>query len=283
MLKNVVDYLKPTSVKEVCEKLTSKELYYTILAGGTSLILNNPTKKIGIVDIKGLKLNYIKSSKKSISIGAATTINELLDSSIIKNYCNGIIFKSAYNISSTPLRNLITVGGNIVQLYPWSDLPLALLIAEAKVKLVGKTKNRTIKISNLFKKHPTIQLKKDEVLTEIILPENKGYKGSFKKFSKTSFDYSLIDVAVLLNVKKNIIEDAKIGISACGPLPQLLSKSSKLLVGKKITDKDVIKQLLLESINEAIFMKDKRVSVDYKKQILPVLIAREFNEQLFVQ
>lgn len=226
-----------------------------------------------LIDISKFKLNYIKGAKSNIKIGALTTIADLLKSKDVKKYYGGLLHDAAYFIASTPLRNLITVGGNITQVYPWSDLPLAFLLAGAKVSIAGKSGKKSIPYAALLKKHPTA-IVGNSIVTDIVLPNKSGYKGGFIKFSKTNFDYAIVDVAVVVKIENNVFKDVRMGVSAAAPLPQLLEKASAMLKGKKTTDKEAIQAAVEAAAKEARITKDIRVSVDYKRDIIPALLKR---------
>lgn len=277
MIKNVKGFLKPKSVDELLQIISNENAQYKLLAGGTSLNLSSDLNDSVILDLNNVGLNHIIDETDKIIIGATVKISELIESEVIKKFCNGIIFKGCEFLASTPLRNLISVGGNIIQLYPWSDLPLVFLLLDAKVKVCSYKNSRIIAISDLLKSHPTKSLQNNEIVTEFIFDKYFHYTGNFKKFSKTTFDYSLVNTAVVMKIVDGVFNDVKFGISACGPLPQVLVQTSNLICGENVNNTNDIENILNNSLNEIKIIKDKRVSVDYKKSIIPVLLKRLMN------
>ena len=273
MLKNLKAYYKPADIKEALSLISKKELKAKIIAGGTAIMAKDAPTAGALIDISKFKLNYIKAAKTNITVGSLTTIDELLKNKAVKGYYGGLLYDAAYYIASTPLRNMITVGGNVTQVYPWSDLPLALLLTDAKVKISYKTENKSMSYAELMKKHPTITIG-NGIVTDIIFPNNNGYKGGFIKFSKTNFDYAILDAGVVVKVQNKTFKDVKMGISAASPMPQILEKTSAMLKGKKTSDKDAIEKACVFAAQEADITKDIRVSVDYKRDIVSVLLRR---------
>ena len=277
-MKKLEEYLKPKTMEEAVNILAEAKNDTRIIAGGTSEFIRNSRSIRKLVDIKGLGLNYIKAEKKEIHIGATTTINELLESEIIKKYCSGIIYKAAYNLASTPLRNLITTGGNLLQVSGWSDLPLAFLLAGAGICIQGKQKAEIMPYKELFgNKIPSNEIQ-NRLVTEIILPYDNGCKGSFIKFSKTSFDFAILDAAVMVKLKDKKFEVIKMGISASSNVPVMLNTASSELTGKKISDEKAIDMALETAVAEVKFASDFRVVDGYKKEIMPVLLKRLIKE-----
>ncbi|HNY12798.1 MAG TPA: FAD binding domain-containing protein [Candidatus Wallbacteria bacterium] len=274
MFKQLEEYVRPDSLKDALAILDKKKDAAKILAGGTAVMVSHNAGVKTLVDIKHLGLNKIKKEGKDMKIGAAVTISQLLQNPLIQKYCGGLLYQSAYFIASTPLRNMITLGGNIVSVYPWSDLPVALLLSDAKVIIAGKEKTRTVSYRELLKKHPAQNIAKNEIVTDIILPDAAGYSGAFVKYAKTSFDLAMLDVGVTAKIKGREFEDVRFAISAIGPLPQMLNESAGMLIGCKTNDAAAIEKAAAKASVEAKFMSDKRVSIEYKKEILPVLIRR---------
>ncbi len=280
MLKNLNRYHKPSTIGEALDILKNSEKV-KILAGGTSVAVNKNDDINVLVDIKGLGLNYIKKENNEIKIGATTTVNEMLDSELIKQYCGGIVHKACYTVASTPLRNMITAGGNSTQVYRWSDLPLVFLTTGASFEIKsGDGLEKTITAGEFFKKHPQYALKKTDILTEIKLPYNKGYEGNFLKFSKTSFDYTLLNVSAFLNVDDMGRSGFKIGLGGASLLPRVFD----VITGNTVVTEFVKTQnfdSVLEMISsDAVFNTDIRVTEGYKKTVFKNLAKRVVAEIL---
>lgn len=274
MLRKLENYHRPEKLDDALRLLDECGAGARILAGGTAVMAGKNNEIKTLIDIKNTGLDKIGKGKNGIEAGATVTIAGLLESPEIKKYCGGLIYEAAYHVASTPLRNMITLGGNITQVFPWSDLPAALLACGAELAVAGPGGIRKLLYADAVKKHPRQALEKNEIVTGVIFPELPGYVGKFTKFSKTSFDFALLDACVAVKIKNGGFEDARIAVSAAGTLPQLLNESAALLKGVKTSDSKAISNAVHKAVSETVFTGDKRVSVDYKKQILPVLIER---------
>ena len=279
MLSNIKYYVRPSSIQEAIEELSKGKGKYIIYAGGTSTTLMKNNRIEGFVSLRDLKLSYIKKCNTGVKIGAMTRIQELYESDIIKNFAKGIIHKAVSKIGSTLNRNLITTGGNITQIFRWSDLPVALLVLNTKINIQGKSK-RSINVEDFYKKHPKTILNYDDIVVDVKINEPKGSYGvDFIKFSKTEFDYALIDVAMFLSVSNNKIKDIKIAYGGVKTFPfrayELEEKLKNRVIDKNLEEK--IKELSKEYINP---VSDFRVSKEYQKEITGVITQRAFNNCL---
>lgn len=274
MFKNLKEYFKPNTLKEALTLLDEKRSSVKVLAGGTALMVSRNNEVKTLVDIKKIGLDKIEKDGKNLKIGAAVTISQTLKNPLIQKYCGGLLHQAAYFIASTPLRNMITFGGNVVSIYPWSDLPVTLLLSDASLNIAQKGKTREVSYRDILKKHPMQSIADNEIVTGITMPDMTGYSGAFIKYSKTSFDFAMLDIGVVSKIKNSKFEDIQFAVSAAGPLPQMLNESAAMLKGCKVNDDGAIEKAVKNSVTETKFMNDKRVSIDYKKEILPVLLKR---------
>lgn len=112
------EYANPSTVKEAVGLLGSQWGEADVLAGGTDLIslmkeyIATPKRVVNIKNIK--ELGGISNSKAGLRIGAAVTLDELLENAEIrKNF--PALMQAAHGVSSPQIRNMGTVGGDLCQ------------------------------------------------------------------------------------------------------------------------------------------------------------------------
>lgn len=111
-------YASPATEKEAAGLLSAQWGETAILAGGTDLISlmkeNIATPKT-VVNIKQIKsLSGMGAAKGGMRIGAAVTIDELAESAAVRKQFPSLI-EAALGITSPQIRNMGTVGGDLVQ------------------------------------------------------------------------------------------------------------------------------------------------------------------------
>src|SRR5258708_23114786 len=112
------EYANPTSVQEAVGLVGARWGEAEVLACGTDLIslmkeyLATPKRVVNIKNIK--ELGGIQDSKTGLRIGAAVTIDELLENADVrKNFAS--LTAAARGIASPQIRNMGTVGGDLCQ------------------------------------------------------------------------------------------------------------------------------------------------------------------------
>ena len=114
---NQFQYLRPSEASGAIKSLAKDPVNAYYLAGGTNLIdmmkmgLVVPSK---LVDITNLPLKGINKTATGVKIGALATNTDVAESSLIK--ANFPLLALAINAGASPqLRNMATVGGNMMQ------------------------------------------------------------------------------------------------------------------------------------------------------------------------
>ncbi|MBN1897807.1 MAG: FAD binding domain-containing protein [Spirochaetes bacterium] len=280
MLTHINHYFCPEKLEQAIKLLEKGKGEFVPLAGGTSLLLYKNEKIKGFISLRKLKLDYIIKSKTGLKVGAMTKIEDILQHPVSRAFARGLLYKACEKIGSTLNRNLITVGGNMVQTYIWSDLPVALLVLETKVKTRKKRSTRSYPIHEFFKTHPKSWLGKDELVLEMeIKNPPKSVSCEFIKFSRTQVDRSLLDIAVYLDIKNNLFREVRIAYGGLKSLPFRAGELEIFLKNKKATPSTIMscaqKAARLYPPSE-----DFRASKDYKENLVRVLTERALKNAL---
>ena len=110
------NYVKPSTQKAVIDTL-SKDATAQIIAGGTNLVdlmKRGVTAPEKLIDITGLPLKNIEQQKGFVRIGTLALNSEVAESELILNKFP--LLAKALNAGASPqLRNMATVGGNMMQ------------------------------------------------------------------------------------------------------------------------------------------------------------------------
>ena len=271
-------YFCPNNIKDL-KNIIKKYSNLNFLAGGTdlSLIVTKERKEIPfIVDLKEIKeLNFIKISKNSIEIGAATPLIEF--EKVIKKY-----YPDFYSIlkryGSVQIRNVGTIGGNIATASPIGDSLPILLSLNAEILIESISKRTVLPINNFFVGYRKTKLKKNEFIRSIKIPLFK--KNIFKAFKISKrFDDDISSVCGSFNfeIYNNKIKQAYIAYGGMAAVPKRAKACEDILKNKPLTINtfDNAKNYLEKDLSP---INDVRASKEYRLEIAKNLLMKCFIE-----
>ncbi len=282
------EYLLPKTLEEALVALKGQKDSAKVFAGGTDLIPQLKRREIRIpkivIDLKGIsgldKLTYDENS--GLSIGPLTTISAIAESPIVMNHFPSL-FQAASSIGSPQVRNRGTFAGNICTAVPSADSAPALLTLDAKIRIKGPKKERTVSISKFFTGPRTTVLKSDEILVDISVPKPKpGSRGVYLKLSpRHSMDLAIVGVAVIGSSENGICKDVKIALGAVAPTPIRAPMAEVILKGQRITS-SLIDEAARNAITQCSPIDDHRASQEYRCDMIFAMTRRALN-QVFAQ
>ena len=270
----MVEY--PTSLNEALNELNKNK--YTIYAGGTDLMVkkrnwaNLPLKTDNpLMFISHLKeLNTISESEKLYHIPACVTQTQMIESEILPD-----IFKIVVKEMSSPaIRNVATIGGNIVNSSPAGDLLPLLYVYDAALILKSINGEREIPIENFITGPGKNILKDNEILKEILIPKIRFNNNYYKKVaSRKANALSKVAFIMCLNVEGKVITDFRIAFGAVAPMVIRTRNIEKDYIEKP---KDLLKiksEEIWEKYKEFVSpINDQRSTANYRERVVKNLI-----------
>lgn len=276
------EYYRPKDLRKATRLLSSFGRKARVIAGGTDLLVDKPSEVECLVDVSNLGLGYIRKAGDGINIGAAATLDLIQSSPILSTEPYRVVSEAAGMIATPTVRNMATIGGNICNASPAADLPLALMVLDSTVKIVGLSGSKTLSIGDFFKDVNQTILDDDELLAEVHIPlSSKNSGAAFLKLRhhQTSIDIAIVNVATKLTCSDNSCQDARIALGAVAKTPIYAKKAERLLVGKRI-DVELIQRAAEAASEESEPIDDVRASAGYRKRMVEVLVKRALEAAL---
>jgi len=276
MFPRPFDYFSPKTLAEAVELLQDLEAETKILAGGQSLI---PILKLralspkNVVDITGIKeLNYIHKEENMLRIGALTTTSTLENDSSIAAALP-ILKETASEIADPLVRNLATVGGNLCHAAPAYDLPAVMLALNASFAIASKQGTRIVQADSFFLDKFKIEIKPNEVLTEIQMPlKEYGVGSAYRKVKKGSGGFTIVGAAAQVSVADDhTVSECRIAMTSVGPKPMRAPEAEQAFLGKtlEVSVLDNVAKLAVEASKP---VTDVTASAEYRRKALGILM-----------
>lgn len=222
------------------------------------------------------KLKGITQQGNRCTIGASATVTDICESPVMQQYFPRLADYMKL-VSSTPIRNIATVGGNLINASPIGDLTIFLLALDAMLVFNNGEQRRELPLRQLYKGYKTLDKQPDEHLESISfeLPGNDT-AFNFEKVSKrTNLDIASVNSAICVTMQGDIIQQVRIAAGGVAPVPKLLEKTNAFLKGKPVNE-TTIDQAVAIAQTDITPISDARGTADYKRLLLGQLIKAHF-------
>lgn len=249
------------------------------IAGGTNLIVDMRGKRHApslVVDIgKIQELNFIQIEDGWLRIGSGCSISNILASDFIGQYAP-VLHEAAQVFANPLIRNRATLGGNLTDASPASDMAPPLMVMDAEVELRSKTGKRILPLWDYFVGVRKTRLEPTELLSAVRLPIHCGdSRAGFYKLGLRKADaIAVASAAVRLDLSPGgSIDKARIALGSVAPTPVRAMLAENFLVGKIPTQENIAQagKLAIQAANP---ISDLRASAEYRRKMVAVLVQK---------
>ncbi len=269
------DLHRASSVEEARELLGRYGEDAAVLCGGTELLL---LLKLGfavyghLVDIKGIEeLRGVRAANGSLIIGAAATHREIERSPDVLAKLPALAAMEQH-VANLRVRNVGTLGGNLCFSDPHSDPATFLLAVGAEVEVDGA---RQPLAEFLVGPYETA-LEHGQLLHSVRIPVPPEAKRIAHK--KLAFhERPAATVACAVQVDNGKFAEARIAVGSVGPRAVLVEDA---LAGASVDDADTLRAAAERAAEASGAVEDANGSVEYKQQLVRVLVERSVREAL---
>lgn len=251
-----------------------------VVGGGTDLYVthadNLKEKDITLISEKE-NTSKITIKDNTCSIGAGATISDILDFKLIHKYFPEL--KNYFRlISSRQIRNMGTLGGNLVNASPIADLAIFFLALNSTINIKDDKRNvRSMLLKDFYTGYKSMDIHDGEIITELTfgLYDEKMYFNFDKVSKRTHLDIASVNSALSIRIKNNLISDIHLSAGGVSPVPMFLRNTCSFLTGKELSVENIQKAhcVLKEEISP---ISDVRGSKEYKRLLMRQLYYSHF-------
>jgi len=275
------EYVTPQSVQEACALLVQYGDSARVLAGGSDLLvkmkdgLMKPAYLVSLKNLDSLKAIRYETGT-GVIIGARATHNEVMNNRLLREKYRSVC-EAAHSMAADQIRNIGTVGGNLVNAVPSADLPPILIALDARARIVGTSGERTISLEDFFLGPGKTVLEKGEILAEIIIPDQPTTGSNYIKFGlRRAGALAVAGVASSVTVSDGTCRDVRVVLGAVAPTPMRARQAENVLRGKKIS-RELIDEAGRIAAAESKPINDIRGSIEYRRNLVNVLTRRSLK------
>jgi xanthine dehydrogenase small subunit len=241
------------------------------ISGATGLYTAKSSRDIELVDLTRLGLDKIEVSGGRIVLGAGATLAQVAAAAELPGMAGALLRKAARGVASEPLRNMITMGGNLAGLNYWADLPPVLLALDASVEVRKQGEApRQVPIATCLEggKHPW----DGGMIASFAIPISAASQVfGYERFVRTVTDYSLATACVTMDRDGETYRNVHVVVGAVQARPFRLTALEGRLEGKGFDPEAVQAAVLAQEVSIA---PNYRATPGYRKQLVGVLTRR---------
>lgn len=244
-----------------------------MLAGGTRLAMMDTRRITDVVDVASLGLRGIEARGRRLRIGAATPIQDVIESEEAAKWSLGLLPEACRATSSSLLlRNMSTLGGEIAGADGQSPVGAVLLALGAKVSFTDGSK-RILPVADYLSAERS-ELSVPHIITAIDLPvPHPTLRARLERLAQLPSSLSLALVVVALEVRRGGCFKPRIAVTGATPRPVRRHLAEEVLEGKKLTEEN-INASAQAAAQDMECVSDHHAGSEYRREMVGVLVRR---------
>lgn len=286
-------YLRPTSLQEALQALSSAPTPVCLMAGGTDLMLDMKQGRHPpvhtLVDLTFIpEIKIIEIRGEELFIGAATPLSQITTSPLVEEFAPALT--EACNLIGGPqVRNVATLGGNVAHALPAADGTIALVALDAQAEVAGLSGKRCMALTSLFLGPGKTAINKStELIVGFYIPTHKALKDSgkypqietawtetarvsscFKRIMRPQgVALPILNCAVWLERGKDLFRDLHISVGPGSATPFRATEAENALRGQPYNE-ETFNHALEALLAQVQFRTSaRRASADYRRHIV---------------
>lgn len=278
----MVDVVRPNGLEEALIALQNGG---TVLAGGTDLMVKRRSAPGALPHITGNvvmighldELRRISISGFRLTLGSAASVSSVIENNVVPEH----IKEPLRWIGSPSIRNMATLGGNIMNASPAGDSLTMLYALDAELTLRSVRGQRRLGIGELILAPGRTSLAEDELLCEISLPlepiSGFYYKKAGQRRANAIAKVSLYGAYV---VNKGRVISLRMAFGAVGPTVVRERSAELIAEGCLLSELRQRKPDIIQRLDDVIKpIDDLRSSMLYRKKVA-MNLADAFIEEV---
>lgn len=265
---------KPTTLEEAMELIDRYQEGGLLMAGGSEVIPNMKSLVVTpdhIISLKHIpEFDYLcYTPGEGLHIGPTTPLTHIEYNPDVQRVYPSL-FQGIHGMSNTNIHNTSTVTGNICYAVPSADTAAPLLTLEAVLTVRSVEGERIVPIGELFAGVRRTTLKKNEIVTDIFVPEPQegAVMAYYKNPCRKALDLAIAGVATYVVMDGEVCREARIAMSAVAVVPKRAPEAEAMLKGQVLSAELIERAAEHASLHECSPISDIRASAEYRRELV---------------
>ncbi|XP_030627213.1 aldehyde oxidase 5 [Chanos chanos] len=250
---NRVKWISPADLKDLV-KLKAEYPDAPLMVGNTDIgpkmIVKGVLHPLIIYGGRISELRTIKWGNNGVTVGSAcslSTLKEVLQTAVSeldpnKTRVYQALLQPLLCLAGKQIRNMATIGGNVLSANPKYDLSSILAAAECKLQVISKGGTREVILNEeFFTGFGKTVLQPSEILLSIHIPLSKPWEfvSAFRQAQRREFAFSMVNAGMRVAFKEDtaVVEEIDVFYGGLGPTLVKAGRTCKELVGRSWEEK----------------------------------------------
>ena len=276
------EYLKPQTIAEAINLLTSAKSSIAVVSGGTDLLLDikqgrhDPVDQM--IDVSGIKeMSQITLEDDFIYLGAAVTHKQIIKAPMLQEHARCVV-EGCGLIGGPQVRNVATIGGNVSHGLPAGDGTISLLALDTEVQIASPDGSDWQPLIEIFAGPGKVKFDRSKSIVTGFKFKAKGDRegSAFRRvMGPQGVAIAILNMAAWVKLDESgKLEKVRVSCGPAGPKPFRAIKTEAYLSGKTWSDSELKEASKILADEVSLRTSKHRATKEYRHQILPVLLRK---------
>lgn len=248
------------------------------LAGGTDLLVQLQAGRVRprhVVSLHRLSELATLTAGAEIRLGALVTHRTIEATAAFAGPLRALV-EGAEVIGGHQVRNVATVGGNVVNASPAADLVPVLLALDATVHLLGADGGRAVPLDRFLTGRGQTERRPGELLTAVTLaaPPPRSATAFLKAGRRKAMEIAVVCIAARVTLDgAGGCAEARIALGAVAPRTVRAHAAERALAGQALTP-ELCRRAGELALEDCEPIGDVRASARFRRHLVTTLVAR---------
>jgi CO/xanthine dehydrogenase FAD-binding subunit len=247
-----------------------------VLAGGTKLVASGRRDVEAVVDLRNLPLSYVRAQDATLTIGATTTLQQLIDTPDMRTLSSGVLAEASRAVAARNLRNAATIGGTAASAAGDDPLLTALLALDARLDVYAP-ESRLIPLAGFLAYRERL-LDDGALITEVRIPLLIGPLGAaYAAVGRTPRDRPIVCAVARMELAAGVASNVRLALGGVAPVPVRANAAEQTLERKPLSDEQIL-TAAEQAVAGLAPTGDFRGSAEYRLEMARVLARRALSQ-----
>ncbi len=246
------------------------------ISGGTILVHAAATIDTA-VDLCAIGARGVSTEPDgTVVIGACTHIGDLVRSGEAGAVAGGILTRAAHGIANHTIRNLATVGGNLVAWHFPTDLPPALLALDAVLRVQTSDGAKDVTLDAFYSRRQDV-FRRGDLIVDVRVPPSSTLRGAFHKVGRKRLDVAIASAAAVVGELEDGTPDVRLALGGLRVAP-LRVRDAEAYLSESGLDAASVRKAAGIAVDTAGPRGDRRATADYRRAAAVAAAVRALTE-----